>query len=93
MRNAKQLKIALTESLILANLKPEDAHHFHAAEIGFSGSTGAYAKGYGGLAPYIATFLCELPRTIIALEWQHFSVTKHLGSWIVRRVVKREKQP
>lgn len=73
-------------SLILANLTPEDERRFHAARISYTGSTGPGAKpeNYGGLAPYIATYLSALDRAVKAMGWHKFSIDASPGQWIVR---------
>lgn len=73
-------------SLILANLTPEDERRFHAARIGWSGSTGGvvHTTKPNGPEPYIATYSEYLNRAVKAMGWHKFSIDASPGQWIVR---------
>jgi hypothetical protein len=84
----RETRVKLTEPLLLVNLTARDDAHFHAAHVPYTGATGLLgAKSYGRLAPYIATYLGELPRAVLAMGWQHFTVAKRGGQWIARHSV------
>jgi hypothetical protein len=63
-------------SVILANLTTDEYRRFEAARISYSGSTGMGARpeNYHGLAPYIATYLSELPKALNAIGWENIKV-------------------
>jgi hypothetical protein len=77
-------------SLILSNLTVKEDARFHAARVGYSGSTGPHAAPelYGGLAPYIATSISELRPALRALRWRRFTVTANAHQWIVSKCAK-----
>lgn len=78
------------DSVIIANITAADNEKFHAAHIPYSGSTGLAPRPSDPNAPYIATYLSELPRALKAMGWEHISftfsgVTFSGEQWIVRR--------
>jgi hypothetical protein len=85
-REPESEPMRMTEPLLLVHLTPEDYKRFHEARVPYSGSTGPYARpeDYHGLAPYVATFFGELARSVVAMRWHHFTVSKRGGQWIVR---------
>jgi hypothetical protein len=63
-------------SIILANLTADEYERFHAAGIGYSGSTGLGARtdSCDGVVPYIATYLSVLPKALHAMGWERIRV-------------------
>lgn len=83
---SKRREIKQEPSIILANLTAHERAAFHFASIPYSGDTGdARPELYHGLAPYIATFLRDLPKAIEVMRWSDCSIHDANGQWIVRR--------
>ncbi len=78
------------KTLILANLTKCDFDHFYDARIPYSGEAAdphfdRDPRPWGKRAPYIATFLGELPRAVKAMKWEKFSVEIIDGQWIIAK--------
>jgi hypothetical protein len=74
------------ETLLLVNLSAEDYAKFEAHPFPYSGSTGAGAAPelYGGLAPYIATYLNEIHRAMHTFGWKEAILSHEAGQWRLR---------
>lgn len=77
----------LNRSLILADLTPEEFDRFHAAGIGYTGSTGRSSRpeDYPGLGRYIASVESEFDRAVDALSWHRMVIENSENQLIVRR--------
>lgn len=84
--DAIALREMRSQTLILANLRDADFDAFHAAHVGYSGSTGkGSTESYGDIGPYIATCLSELPRALEAMGWECVAIERLDGQFIARR--------
>ena len=91
IRLREERKKIRMEPVIFGRLTHNEYHRLQKAHVKYSGATGdpeVYAPD-DGLDPYIATFLCEIPKVLRALGWKRPVVKRQGKTWVITRTAGR----